>query len=414
MNEESFKSLGITNEDLSHDWTAIPEVSDNEGFEFPIEDDEDDNDDDDDYNGDDGHYDEDNPNILEATSSSLLAKYLLRKLKTANMAVSALIALLELERVNITSSTDQKISADDSARDTTFSNNHDEAVATINTSVFDDTPIPMNFLEDHEPVDIDSITLVRSVTATSNEPLTTNVPSDNTIPSKREWFTSSGEDALCNLAPKKRLTSAGWQSENPLLTLDFIRSNDFAGVVDVVRTESDDIISISNKIIGNLDCEEIQDVNATSLKITKKTKKKKKAKRDIDFSTPIEPTEDDILFGRSGKKKIKAKRDIDFSTPIEPTEDDILFGRGGDINKHPGNVRFREKACELASSYVACGESKEKKYELSVVLVNCTEAENRRFLEKGPDGLWYKVLGNGKRIKASQALRDVKTQHMKT
>ena len=58
----------------------------------------------------------------------------------------------------------------------------------------------------------------------------------------------------------------------------------------------------------------------------------------------------------------------------------------------------------------ACGESKEKKYELSVVLVDCTEAENRRFLEKGPDGLWYKVLGNGKRIKASQALRDVQTR----
>ena len=73
-------------------------MSDNEGFEYPSEDDEDDNDDNDDYNGDDGHYDDDNPNILEATSSSLLAKYLLRKLKTANMAVTALIASLELER----------------------------------------------------------------------------------------------------------------------------------------------------------------------------------------------------------------------------------------------------------------------------------------------------------------------------
>jgi hypothetical protein len=215
------------------------------------------------------------------------------------------------------SSTDQKISADDSARDTTMSNNHDEAVATINTSVLDDTPIPMNFLEDHEPVDIDSVTLVRLVTATSDEPSTTTAPSDNTIPSKREWFTSSGEDALCNPAPKKRLTSAGWQSENPLLSLDFIRSDDFAGVVDVVRTECDGISissnTIINEIVGNLDCEEIQDVNATSLKTTK-------------------------------KKKKKAKRDVDFSTPIEPVEDDILFGRGGDINKHPGNVRFREKA----------------------------------------------------------------------
>ena len=57
---------------------------------------------------------------------------------------------------------------------------------------------------------------------------------------------------------------------------------------------------------------------------------------------------------------------------MKPTEDDILFGRGGDINKHPGNVHFRNMARELAPSYVACGESKEEKYEIkkSVPLLN--------------------------------------------
>ena len=179
-------------------------------------------------NGDDGHYDEDNPNIPEATSSSLKAKYLWRKLKNADMA--ALTALLE--RANITSSTDQSISAGDLARDTTLTNNHDEAVATVN---IDDTPIPFNFVEHHAPVDIDSVTLVRLVAATINESSTTNVPSDNTIPSKREWFAASGRDTSCNPAPEKlesfgrsglSLTNAGWGSENYLLTVDFSLRNE--------------------------------------------------------------------------------------------------------------------------------------------------------------------------------------------
>ena len=131
-----------------------------------------------------------------------------------------------LERANITSSTDQSISASDLARDTALTNNHDEAVA-VN---IDDTPIPFNFVEHHAPVDIDSVTLVRLVAATINESSTTNVPSDNTIPSKREWFAASGRDTSCNPAPEKlesfgrsglSLTNAGWGSENYLLTVDF-------------------------------------------------------------------------------------------------------------------------------------------------------------------------------------------------
>ena len=44
MSEESLQSLGITDEDLSYDWMAVcREVScDNEGYEYAIEDDEDD------------------------------------------------------------------------------------------------------------------------------------------------------------------------------------------------------------------------------------------------------------------------------------------------------------------------------------------------------------------------------------
>jgi hypothetical protein len=170
----------------------------------------------------------------------------------------------------------------------------------------------------------------------------------------------------------------------------------------------------------------------------------------LRFSTPTEPTENDILFGRGGninkhpgnvrfqvkalelrswyeacnsneekykvkedfnrvtketanEEKKKSKRVIDFSTPMKPTENDILFGRGGDINKHPGIVRFRAKAFELQPWYEAC-ESKEEKYKISELLVDCMKAENRRFLKKGPDGSWYEVVGNGMRNKASQTL----------
>ena len=83
------------------------------------------------------------------------------------------------------------------------------------------------------------------------------------------------------------------------------------------------------------------------------------------------------------------------STPIEPTKGDILFGRCGDVNKHPGTSHFREKARELAPSHEACGDSKdsnEEKYKVSEDFVDCMKAENHRFLEKGPDGLWYEVL----------------------
>jgi len=102
---------------------------------------------------------------------------------------------------------------------------------------------------------------------------------------------------------------------------------------------------------------------------------------------------------------VKSEKDpfLQFSA----TEDNILFGRGGDNNKHPGNVRFQEKARKLAPSYVACGDSKEEKYKVSELLVDCMKAENRRFLEKGSDGLYYEVVGNDVMKKASQALREV-------
>ena len=103
--------------------------------------------------------------------------------------------------------------------------------------------------------------------------------------------------------------------------------------------------------------------------------------------------------------KKRPRRTIDESRAIEPTENDVLFGRGGHTNLHPGNIRFREKARELRSWYEGCY-TKEDKYHVSNVMVQSFKSKGHRFLEKGSDGLWHEVIGNGARKKASQALRE--------
>mmetsp|Transcript_30788 Transcript_30788/g.63251 ORF Transcript_30788/g.63251 Transcript_30788/m.63251 type:complete len:550 (-) Transcript_30788:176-1825(-) len=106
----------------------------------------------------------------------------------------------------------------------------------------------------------------------------------------------------------------------------------------------------------------------------------------------------------SKKSKKRKKRTIDISRPCEPTEQDVLFGRGGYTNTHPGNIKFREEALKLRPWYESS--SKEEKYRISDLLVESVKSEGHRFLEKGSDGNWYEVIGNGARKKASQALRE--------
>merc|ERR1719442_47609 len=104
------------------------------------------------------------------------------------------------------------------------------------------------------------------------------------------------------------------------------------------------------------------------------------------------------------RRRKKKKRLIDESRVFEPTDNDVLFGRGGFTNTHPGNIKFREKALELRPWYESV--SKEEKYNISDLLVEHVRAAGNRFLEKGSDGLWHEVEGNGARKKASQALRE--------
>jgi hypothetical protein len=93
---------------------------------------------------------------------------------------------------------------------------------------------------------------------------------------------------------------------------------------------------------------------------------------------------------------------------VEPRNNDILFGRGPIINRHPGNVRFRQVVLELRQVY---GEmTKTEKYDFSKVLLERMKNENRRFLKKSLlDRLWYEVDDERARVKVSQALREGNT-----
>ncbi|KAL7474195.1 hypothetical protein ACHAW6_000185 [Cyclotella cf. meneghiniana] len=111
----------------------------------------------------------------------------------------------------------------------------------------------------------------------------------------------------------------------------------------------------------------------------------------------------------SSKSKTKKRRErfIDESTACKPTENDVLFGRGGFTNNHPGNIFFRQEALRLRPFYEQ-EQSKDAKYEISIILLESVTSRGGRFLEKGKgsDELWHEVIGNGARRKASQALRE--------
>eukprot|EP01083_Nonionella_stella_P063021 163825_1 len=139
-----------------------------------------------------------------------------------------------------------------------------------------------------------------------------------------------------------------------------------------------------------------------------------------EYRAPIEPLPHDQMLALSAaqsnsspssslksggsKKKKKKRRELDETIAIDPTDDDVLFGRGGYTNSHPGNIRYRAKALELRPWYEAS--SKEEKYNISELLIESVKAEGGRFLEKGKDGMWHEVLYNGARKKASQQLRE--------
>ena len=91
---------------------------------------------------------------------------------------------------------------------------------------------------------------------------------------------------------------------------------------------------------------------------------------------------------------------------IEPHENDVLFGRGNNVNRHVGNLKFRQLCREHKAHYVMC--TKLEKKSVSVNIVNHVRNMDPpgRFLRKDAEGQWVDVGDQEAREKTSQALRD--------
>merc|ERR1712151_871480 len=63
------------------------------------------------------------------------------------------------------------------------------------------------------------------------------------------------------------------------------------------------------------------------------------------------PSSQTTSSNKSKRRRKKKQRVIDETRAIEYTDDDVLFGRGGLVNKHPGNIKFRQRALELRPWY---------------------------------------------------------------
>ncbi|KAL3826420.1 hypothetical protein ACHAXA_011229 [Cyclostephanos tholiformis] len=247
-------------------------------------------------------------------------------------------------------------------------------------------------------------------------------PNGSSYPSKREGFAACGSDPsyMSMNSSMMSMDFSYLQTEDFVRLLDLMNSDDDDDDIDDNQSSDftenvslrDDEETKACKSTGtDPSCSRSQDEGRRNEQISEAWADDQTDTYDMSnppatspLSTDIAKTNESPLLFTKTKTKRKPKRILDESRAIEPTDDDILLGRGGFTIVHPGNIRFREKALELSPWYESC--SKEEKYHVSNVLINSIKGEGRRFLERGSNGLWYEVIGNGVRKKASQLMRE--------
>lgn len=100
---------------------------------------------------------------------------------------------------------------------------------------------------------------------------------------------------------------------------------------------------------------------------------------------------------------------LDISTKlkgVEPTDNDVLFGRGWDKKDHKGNISFLEEALKYRDWYESA--TKEEKKNISELLVESVKSRGHQFLEMDLDGLWHEMTENEVLKMARQALKKKK------
>lgn len=94
---------------------------------------------------------------------------------------------------------------------------------------------------------------------------------------------------------------------------------------------------------------------------------------------------------------------------IEPTSNDVLFGRGGATNKHEGNRKFRHLCWKNQGRYLQADLDGKSDLAEEMVAEWTSQSPPGRFLKQdAKSGLWYIVSEKDQRRKASSTLREVK------
>ena len=108
-------------------------------------------------------------------------------------------------------------------------------------------------------------------------------------------------------------------------------------------------------------------------------------------------------------KRVRKVYDAPFGqrSYFELTALDVGLGRGGEMNRHPGNLRFHEAKRSLQPHYLAC--FKDSRTDVAQALVDQVHQWGGRFLKKDQKG-YYEVHNHTARTKCSQALREIYTQ----
>jgi hypothetical protein len=97
---------------------------------------------------------------------------------------------------------------------------------------------------------------------------------------------------------------------------------------------------------------------------------------------------------------------------VEPMARDILLGRGKPLQRHPGNVRFRQLIASHADKY-ELGDRFQKTLIAADVVATIRESDGRFLKPRGKDG-WEKIDDETARLKVAHTFRTLRKSKKKS
>ena len=182
--------------------------------------------------------------------------------------------------------------------------------------------------------------------------------------------------------------------------------------VTLSKAGSSEILSEDNNI---MDESVTTNEEETSAEGTPKSAKKGRPRKDRTPSTSRKSMSPKAAFtsAANGKEsKPKGRHSISKDENKEESKEspsngiktpnamDVLGGRGANINRHEGNIKFREEAGKLKSKYRES--SRQEKPLVAEEVVNRVKEFGGRFLEKYDDDLWYEMTDTDAKTKAAR------------